>query len=521
MADAVGELEAIIARTALKYDLLPYESKPFPVSQPSRIGGIARLFGLEAAAMDNARVLELGCASGGNIIPHAARYPNATFVGVDLARTQVAAGRARIARMGLTNVEILCKSFTEIGEELGSFDYIICHGVYSWVPHQVQDAIMQVVRARLSPVGIACISYNVLPGWRMMQPIRDALLMAVPESVDSLGRVRMAREMLVFLAEASTDKGPYGDSLRSWAERLATLPDDYLAHEFLEECNEPLLVRDFAGAAARHGLGFLGECELSTMILDNYEAKVADGIRARSGNDMVASEQWLDLLSGRTFRQTLLIAGERMNDVNRALTPESLAGLHFVLPIGSVVKRDGDSATITLPDTRSITSHAPAVADMFEVIGKALPGSTAFDGLVKDASTDGRAAIGDALYRMVLGGLCNVSSEAVPCAAVVSNMPVASLTARSDAEAGYALATNIRHETVGIDAASRVILPMLNGKTDHKSLEVKLLAAAKAGELTYSRDGEAITEAKILRSTIAEHLPNLLSGIANTGLLES
>ena len=123
VAEATGDLEAIIARTALKYDLLPYESKPFAQSQPARLGALARLFGLEAAPMENARVLELGCASGGNIIPHAALYPNATFVGVDLARTQVAAGRARIERMGLDNVEILCKSFTEIGEELGAFDY--------------------------------------------------------------------------------------------------------------------------------------------------------------------------------------------------------------------------------------------------------------------------------------------------------------------------------------------------------------------------------------------------------------
>ncbi|MEY4159483.1 MAG: hypothetical protein RLZZ136_104, partial [Pseudomonadota bacterium] len=149
---AVGELEAIIARTALKYDLLPYESKPFPQSQPARLGGLAKLFGLEAAPLENARVLELGCASGGNLIPHAVRYPGATFVGVDLARSHVAAGRARIERLGLSNAEILCQSFTEIGEDLGAFDYIICHGVHSWVPPQVQDHILKVIGARLSPV---------------------------------------------------------------------------------------------------------------------------------------------------------------------------------------------------------------------------------------------------------------------------------------------------------------------------------------------------------------------------------
>jgi 2-polyprenyl-3-methyl-5-hydroxy-6-metoxy-1,4-benzoquinol methylase len=85
-------------------------------------------------------------------------YPEARFVGVDLARTQVAAGRARIAKLGLTNIEILCQSFTELGDELGSFDYILCHGVYSWVPTAVQDAILRIIQARLSPVGVAYVS---------------------------------------------------------------------------------------------------------------------------------------------------------------------------------------------------------------------------------------------------------------------------------------------------------------------------------------------------------------------------
>src|SRR3569623_819838 len=185
---AADEVEAIIARTALKYNLLPYQSKAFAQSEPSRLGGIARLFGLEAAPLDGARVLELGCASGGNIIPLALRYPGASFIGVDLARTQVAAGRARIARLGQGKIEI--------GDELGSFDYIISHGVYSWVPPAVQDAIFRIVGARLSPVGIACISYNVLPGWRMLQPLRDAFMLQIPDDVDSLARVDLVCVLL-------------------------------------------------------------------------------------------------------------------------------------------------------------------------------------------------------------------------------------------------------------------------------------------------------------------------------------
>ncbi|PLK26052.1 methyltransferase regulatory domain-containing protein [Novosphingobium sp. TH158] len=516
-----GELEAIIARTALKYDLLPYESKPFAMSQPARLGALARLFGLEAAPLAKARVLELGCASGGNIIPHAARYPDAQFVGVDLARTQVAAGRARIERMGLNNIEILCKSFTEIGEELGTFDYIICHGVYSWVPPQVQDAIMKVIRARLSPVGVACVSYNVLPGWRMMQPLRDAFLLAVPDGVDSLGRVRMAREMLEFMAKTSPDKGPYGETLRNWAQRLASLPDDYIAHEFLEECNDPSLIRDFANAAAVHGLGYLGECELSAMILDNYGQELAEGVRARGGSDLVASEQWLDILSGRTFRQSLLIANERMAGVNRALSPDSIAALHFVLPAGCKVARDGDATTFTAADGRLLSSTLPSVGGMLEKMAQSFPASTNVAALTEGAEDQARAEMLDALYRMAMTGLLYLQSEPVPCATNAGDKPRASLVARSDAEAGAGYTTSLRHETVALDPGAQALLPSLDGTNGKEELEAALLEATQKGALSFARDGNAITDAKELKSAIAELLPNLLVGISAAGLIEA
>lgn len=514
-----GDLEAIIARTALKYDLLPYESKPFPMSQPARLGAMAQLFGLEAAPLETARVLELGCAAGGNIIPHAARYPKAEFVGVDLARTQVAAGRSRIKAMGLENIEILCKSFTEIGEELGAFDYIICHGVYSWVPPQVQDAIMKVIRARLSPVGIACVSYNVLPGWRMMQPLRDAFLLAVPDGVDSLGRVAMAREMLSFMAKSSPDKGPYGETIRNWSQRLANLPDDYIAHEFLEECNDPCLIRDFSNAAGVHGLGYLGECEFSSMIAENYGSELAEGLRARGGNDLVASEQWLDILTGRTFRQSLLIAGERMSGVNRALTPESIERLHFVLPSNGVLKRDGDITTFSLADGRSITSTFTNVGTMFEKMGANHPGSSSLDSLTEGADDQARAEMRDALYRMAMSGMLFLQSEPVNCTVKAGDKPLASPVARADAEARSAFTTNARHESVALDAGALVVLPLMDGEHTIADLEGALLEAAQNGALTFARDGAAVTETRALKALVAEHLPNSIAGITGAGLL--
>jgi len=517
------EIEAIIARTALKYDLLPYQSKAFAQSQPARLGGIARVFGLDVAPLAGARVLELGCASGGNIVPHAVRYPDATFIGVDLARTQVAAGRARIARLGLKNIEIRCQSFTEIGEELGSFDYIICHGVYSWVPAAVQDAIFKIIRARLSPMGVACISYNVLPGWRMLQPLRDAFLLEVPDHVDSLGRVAKARELLSFLSSSTPDKGPYGDMLRIWAERLSNLPDDYLAHEFLEEMNHPSTVRDFAANASRNGLGFLAECELASMILENYGADVARQVRARAGNDLVGSEQYLDLLSGRTFRQTLLIANERMATVNRALGPESIEGLHFTIQPGMHLDRDGDKYVVTDMSGRSLMTDSAAVAEGVARLVERFPSSSSLDecaeAIPDDEREAGRPMLLDALYRMMLVGMVSVSSEPMHAGARAGK-PKAIALARADAADGAQATTNIRHETVALDPATRVILPFMDGTRDCAALAQLLEAEAIAGRLSFTRDNNIVRGAADIRTVAMEHLPTLLAGLESAGILD-
>ena len=521
--EVIEEIEASIARTALKYDLLPYQSKAFPQSQPSRLGAVARLFGLEAAPLENARVLELGCASGGNIIPLAVRYPGASFVGVDLARTQVAAGRSRIAKLGLSNIEIRCQSFTEIGEDLGSFDYIICHGVYSWVPGAVQEAIFQIVRARLSPVGVACISYNVLPGWRMLQPLRDAFMLEIPDQVDSLARVAKARELLGFLKAATPDKGPYGDMLRSWADRLTGLPDDYIAHEFLEETNQPSTVRDFAAGAARNGLGFLAECDLASMILENYGAEVAQQVRARSGNDLVESEQYLDLLSGRTFRQTLLVGSERMAQINRALTPESIASLHFLAHPGMRIDVDGGACIVTDAAGRTLTTSSVGVGEGIGRLIERFPASATIEDCAAAITGDAgeaRVLLLDALYRMMLAGMIAVASEPVEAGDASGDRPIAIALARADAAEGNTATTNLRHEPVALDPATRALLPVMDGSLDRAGLAERLAAEALAGRIGFSRDGQPITDAADVREVAASHLAALLAGMAKAGLIE-
>ena len=163
-----------INRTA--YDEVPYVSFPFPQTHPDRLATIATLLGMDPPPVGRCRVLELGCAAGGNLIPMALGLPDSEFVGIDLSTRQIAEGRAAVDALGLQNITLEPVNILEIEADFGQFDYIIAHGVYSWVPADVQDKLLEVCRQNLSPNGVAYVSYNTYPGWRLHGAIRDMML---------------------------------------------------------------------------------------------------------------------------------------------------------------------------------------------------------------------------------------------------------------------------------------------------------------------------------------------------------
>src|SRR6185503_4920215 len=103
-----------------------------------------------------ARVIEIGCAAGGNLIPYAAAHPQARVVGIDLSQVQIDQGRARTRALGLDNVDLIAGDIARMDlAGLGQFDFVIAHGVYSWVPAEVQKALLSAFRRLLAPEGVA------------------------------------------------------------------------------------------------------------------------------------------------------------------------------------------------------------------------------------------------------------------------------------------------------------------------------------------------------------------------------
>src|SRR5690606_25534400 len=141
------------------------------------------------------------CAAGGNLLPIADANPDAQCIGVDYSRRQINDGQNIIQAVGLNNVELRHASIADVDESYGKFDYIICHGVFSWVPPEIQDHILQGCRRKLTENGVAYVSYNTYPGWHMREMIRDMMRYHVSQFADAATKIKQARAVHKFLSE--------------------------------------------------------------------------------------------------------------------------------------------------------------------------------------------------------------------------------------------------------------------------------------------------------------------------------
>src|SRR5438309_8463984 len=148
------------------YEDVPYLSDPIEPSHPDVLATAATLAGLQPVAPDRSRVLEVGCASGGNLLPLAASFPASEFVGIDISPAQISEARRIAQGAEIHNVSLQATDLAEFNAEPGSFDYIICHGVYSWMPPRTADKLLSLLGRCLASQGVAYVSYNTYPGWR-------------------------------------------------------------------------------------------------------------------------------------------------------------------------------------------------------------------------------------------------------------------------------------------------------------------------------------------------------------------
>ena len=521
------------------YDVVPYQDRSHQTTHIDRLATMAHLLGMAPAPVTGARVLELGCANGGNLMPMAANLPGSTFVGVDNSARQIARGEATRAGLGLDNLTLRHASILDLTDDDGQYDYILAHGVFSWVSPEVQDKILSVCRRNLAPKGVAYISFNTLPGWYGKLYVRDLMLHYTRQIADPQARLRRAREIFAQIerlaAPADTEQAlpPYAGALRNEGEIVRAQDDDYIYHEYLEDDNRPMYVSAFVDWARRHGLQYLGDADRGLTAVDALGPEVAAAIRQLNG-DVVEQEQFLDFLANRTFRCALLVGQEAA--INRTVTAERLRALYVRSPLRpaeaepQLLKAESESFESPVHKT-TIGVIQPVTKVALAHLGEVYPRALAFDEVLTLACQKVHGALGDHpavrareaealglnLLRMHVHNTEVVALHThAPClAGTVTERPLASRIARHEALLSRNV-TNVYHQLIGLNALAWQLLPFVDGTRDVAALVDLVVADAT---VILEQDGQTITDEAARRAIAAERVPEMLETLRQSALL--
>jgi methyltransferase-like protein/SAM-dependent methyltransferase len=517
-------LDEISQALRASYEAVPYFSKPIDVTHPDALAAAAILHGRAPAPVASCRVLELGCASGGNLLPMAVALPGSSFVGVDLTPGQIEKGRATIAAVGLKNIRLEAMSIADIDDDFGIFDYIICHGVYSWVPAAVQDAILRICARNLAPQGVAYVSYNTLPGWHLAGIARDFMLFHDRPSLppdERLARGRAAMELVA--AAAAPGETPYSGALERARDHMRKADNSYLLHELFEPVNAPVYFAEFMRRAAGHELQLL--CESGD---EGWKGSIPAEVRATLtdwARDPVEYGQYLDFLRGRRFRRTLLCHAD---GTSPAIAIEHLRRLHLSAewraPDADELETTTADAFVT-PEGMAVTTRDAVVCTALRVLDETRPGTLTFDELLHRVRGELDAARGEAgeptvmhddlatpMLHAAAVGLVGLHAGSARCATEVTERPLATALARFQAAESDAV-TSLRHEMIRMPPEVRVMIRHLDGTNDREALCRLLSAAVSRGEIALDDDDASSPDA------VAKHVDAMLLELRKRAIL--
>jgi len=357
------------------YDAVPYRHGAVPDSHPARVGAVARLFGIQAAPPDRCRVLELGCGEGMNLLPLAERCPKSEFVGVDFSTKQIAVADAARVACGIGNAIFTCADLRTWKPECGTFDYIIAHGVYSWVPADVRDRLLTTCAEALSPNGVAYVSYNTLPGWSLPSGVRKFLLSEIGTLTSPDAQMSRAVQVLESLAECMKDQpGSYAANLRDTIADMRAKPQALLFHDELAAVNEPCTFTDFTGHAARHGLHYVAEAHYATMQSAHLPMPMRAALTPLQP-DFARTQQFMDVLFQRWLRNSLLsctpVAPERA--IRAGVIANCALGLRLTVNVDNICLTPGYPMRFTGIHGLVLEAREPVEKSVLTVLASSFP----------------------------------------------------------------------------------------------------------------------------------------------------
>ncbi|HSI10456.1 MAG TPA: class I SAM-dependent methyltransferase [Chthoniobacter sp.] len=472
--------------TANVYDAVPYPSAVYQQTHPDRLAVMATLYGVEPPPVERCRVLELGCGDGWNLISMAYGLPRSTFTGIDLASQPIERGVELARKLGLRNLDLRQMDVAD-APDLGEFDYIIAHGLYSWVPEAVRAKVMELCGRSLSKNGVAYISYNAYPGNHLRDMVRGMMKFHTENFSGAAEKVQQAKALLKFIADSKEPRDLYHHVLADELERLKDYSDGGIFHDHLSETNQPFYFHEFMAHADGHGLQFLAEADMSDNHVRRYPPKVEAAIAALDPDNVVGREQYFDFLRCRQFRQTLLCRKEHA--VQRDELEERAIRLRVAGEIRSerpnVDLRSSDPEIFRGRKDTKIEINHPVLKAAFAHLGAIWPECIAFQDLLEHATgaseTTGaeekeQAAetLAAALVQAQDVSVLEFRAHRPSLVSQPGTHPECSALARLQLQLGNR-ATILLHTVAQIDdPLERALAPLLDGSRDRAMLQADL-----------------------------------------------
>lgn len=520
------------------YDEVPYACRPIPCTAPEQLAMASLLHGGPCPAFEGARYLEIGCGDGANLLPLAFFRPDCEFVGVDTSVVQMADARRSVERLALHNITLYTADILEVGPTLGRFDYIVAHGVMSWVPDLVRDGILAFCREHLADDGLLYLSYNTYPGWLVRGVVRSSMLSPIGSGGSLRQMADEARRRAAALRkEVENVPHPYAQLLSRELAFAETAEESSVVHDYLADHNRAYWFRELASLAAGFGFRYLTEAPFTQ---PDYRVPPALREAARAlTSDPYMMEELIDVLWYRQHRSSLFCrhaapgaspSGEPPFDriiVAAAVRPRSEA---VELAPGVDETFDG----LLEPDV-AIALGDPLGKATLATLSAIWPRGLGWRQLVAQSSERVRAsglelpddAVADLqaqLLSLHAMGQVNLRLRDLPSPQVSSERPAVSPLTRWEAER-RSLITTPTHQRVAMASIDRLIVQHLTGA--HTPAEIAAAVVAKLQARESSRESEVLRAAAELPESmtaeqwVASRLTYDLAFLGSWGLLRS
>lgn len=515
---------------AQAYDRTPYAGQPFCLSHPSLLAAYGSLYGMSPSPPGNSRVLEMGCGDGSNIMPMAYEFPESEFIGIDLSPVQIKIGQRHVESLGLMNIRLDARNIMDMGSGDGKFDYIIVHGVYSWVPDRVKEKILDICRNNLADQGIAYISYNVLPGWQFNKSMRDMMLYRSRHISTPKERVNATMELVNAMLEAGADSNRFHDvQLRWFGKNLQSFKDgsSYLLHEYMEANNDPFYFHQFVNALGKQGLQYICDADQSDFELGGLPADTEKKIEQLSEN-AIDIEQYLDFFKNTRFRHSL-VCHENIN-VRSEYSLERMTPLFAATDVVPVLDSPGSpiieaTAFRTSLGRQFSTQHGIAQAALVK-LSQIKPCTIDMPSLIQAVKNElppeakGPAEqhekIGHVVHSLFFNGVVELLAAPRRCVLEIRDRPMASSVALLLAPSERL--TNLCHRSIVMDDnMARFILGYLDGTRSRDGLIDLALDGIQTGRIHFQN--QKVSSKAISREWVGKMVDSILQHLSRCGIL--